>query len=83
MKLRFKHILLLLLLFLIVTVVIDLIRISNYETIPMRPGPDFGNHPNRAYYDLANGQEDIDWKGQEQDLHKFMDYLYTLTEEIS
>ncbi|MDX1285350.1 MAG: hypothetical protein R3182_10065, partial [Draconibacterium sp.] len=59
---RLKHILLLLLLFIAITVVIDFARISKYEIIPMRPTVKIHNQQDQVYYDLVNYPDSaMDW----------------------
>ena len=60
-KFRPKHVFLLLFLFLLVTVVIDFIRISGYEVFPMRPSGKIDLQQDVLYYELINGEEGIDW----------------------
>jgi hypothetical protein len=67
-KFKVRHLFFVLLLFVAVTIVVDRIRISNYEVIPKRPLEKIRTHQNNAYYDLSNGKEDIDWRGFVQDL---------------
>jgi hypothetical protein len=60
-KIRLKHFLLFLLLFIISTVVIDLIRISKYEIIPGRPDENIDLQQDDIYFELSNDTADIDW----------------------
>lgn len=60
-KFRPKHFLLLLFVFVLATVVIDLIRISKYQVIPKRPSERIDSRQNELYYELVNGGVDIDW----------------------
>ena len=61
-KFKPKHFFLLLSFFVLATVVIDLIRISNYQVIPKRPSEGIHSQQNELYYELVNGEEEIDWK---------------------
>jgi len=61
-KFRPRHFFLLLLLFVLATVVIDLIRVFNHQVIPMRPSERIDSQQDRLYYELVNGEADIDWK---------------------
>ena len=61
-KFRIRHIFLLLLLFVLLTTVIDLIRISRYSVIPMRPAERIDLQQDELYYELVNGENDVDWK---------------------
>jgi len=59
---RFIHVVLFLVLFVAVTVVIDLVRISNYEVIPKRPLENIHTQENQVYYDLVNYPDSaMDW----------------------
>jgi hypothetical protein len=71
-KFKLKHLLYILLAFVISTLTIDFIRISNYEVIPMKPidGIEGQNH-DQIQYDLANGTTNIDWSG----LDGTLDYI--------
>ena len=61
-RFRFRHIFILLFLFVIATVAIDLVRISRYQVIPMRPSEGIELQQDEIYYELTNGVNDIDWK---------------------
>jgi len=67
-KFKLKHLLLLLLIFIISTLIIDLIRISRYEIIPSRPEVNLNGQHDQIQYDLANGKEDIEWSGLDETL---------------
>ena len=56
------RIIILLLLFTAITVVIDLMRISKYEIIPMRPSEGIRGEHDQVYYELVNGATEIDWE---------------------
>ncbi|MCG6188608.1 hypothetical protein [Maribellus maritimus] len=60
-KFKIKHIFLLLLLIVSITIVVDLIRISNYELIPMRPAEKIDLQHNEIQYELANCATEINW----------------------
>ena len=51
-----------LILFVLVTVVIDFVRISAYEVIPMRPSERIDLRQDELYFELVNGEENIEWK---------------------
>jgi hypothetical protein len=61
-KLKLKHALFLLLLFVVISVSIDLIRISGYEVIPRRPSESIHLEQDQLYWDLVNGKTDIQWE---------------------
>jgi hypothetical protein len=61
-KFRPKHFFLLLLIFVLATSIIDLVRISGYRVIPMRPSEPIDSRQNELYFDLANGKKDIRWE---------------------
>jgi hypothetical protein len=50
-----------LLLVIVAIIIADIIRISKYETIPGRPSENIDLKLNELQYQLANGEEDIDW----------------------
>jgi len=54
-------VLLLLVVFLAITFLLDYIRISGYETLPVRPEEAIDLRVNELYYQLANGEEAVDW----------------------
>jgi len=60
-KFRPKHVFLLLFLFELVTLVIDFIRISGYPVFPMKPYERIASRQDELYYDLVNGEENIEW----------------------
>ena len=60
-RIRFWHALVLLLGFMLTTVLIDYIRNSKYEPIPMRPDPPIKLEQDQVYYELANDSDSIDW----------------------
>ncbi|MEM9326174.1 MAG: hypothetical protein AAGA85_10980 [Bacteroidota bacterium] len=68
MRFKKRYLLLLLIMALVAVMVTDHLRISNYEVMPMRPTESLGDHRNRAYFELSNGQEEIDWRGFQQEL---------------
>ena len=61
-RFRLKHIFILLFLFVIVTVVIDLVRISKYQVIPKKPSEGIELKQDELYYELTKGAKEIDWK---------------------
>lgn len=62
-KFKIKHFLLFLLVFIITTLIIDFIRISKYEVIPIKPSENLNGQHDQIQYNLANGKEDINWSG--------------------
>jgi hypothetical protein len=60
-KIKIKHFLLLLLISIISTIVIDYARISEYKKIPGRPAKNIDLKLNELQYQLANGEDEIDW----------------------
>lgn len=60
MKLKLRSLLLALSVFLLITIVIDLIRISSYDVKPRRPAKDIRLEQDAVYRDLLAGKE-IDW----------------------
>ncbi len=63
-KFKYKHLLYLILAFVVVTLIVDFIRISNYEIMPKKPLVNIqGQNHDQIQYDLANGKTDIDWSG--------------------
>lgn len=60
-KFKIKYLIYLLILTIVTTVVIDLIRISKYKTIPGRPTENIDLHVDEIQHKLANGETDIDW----------------------
>jgi hypothetical protein len=63
-KVKFKHLIFILLGFVVATIVVDFIRISKYEIIPKRPvkGIERQEH-DKIQYELANGSDSVDWTG--------------------
>ncbi|MEZ5104067.1 MAG: hypothetical protein R2757_06210 [Draconibacterium sp.] len=45
----------------VVTVILDLMRISNYEVLPMKPAEEIDCQQNQIYFELVNDSTDIDW----------------------
>ena len=63
-KIKVKHLLYIILAFVVATLIIDLIRISNYEMMPKKPLERIeGQRHDQIQYDLANGADSIDWSG--------------------
>ena len=52
----------LLLSFIVVTIIVDLIRIDSYKIHPRRPDTQIDLEQNEIYYELARGIQEIDWK---------------------
>ena len=63
LKLKFKwlYLLTLLVFVIIATVVVDVIRISGYETYPLKPDEPMQLQQDQVYYDLVNGIKQIGW----------------------
>ncbi len=63
-KFKIKHLLYILIAFIVSTLIVDFVRISKYEILPKKPieGIDGQNH-DHIQYNLANGKTDIDWSG--------------------
>jgi len=61
-RFRLKHIFILLFLFVIATVVIDLVRVSKYQIIPKKPSEGIELKQDEIYYELTKGADEIDWK---------------------
>lgn len=57
-----KYGLLLLAVFLAITFLLDYLRISRYEILPVRPEKEINLQINELYYQLANGEEAVDWE---------------------
>lgn len=63
-KFKLKYLFYFLFAFVITTVIVDFIRISKYEVIPMKPIEKIeGQNHDQIQYDLANGLTNIDWSG--------------------
>ncbi|RED94635.1 hypothetical protein [Marinoscillum furvescens] len=60
-KLKLKHLLVGLLLLVVATLIVDLVRISGYETIAMNPPKKYSNAQNTIYWELVQGMEVMDW----------------------
>lgn len=60
-KFKIKHILFLLLAGIVITVVVDLVRISKYKIIPMKPATGINCQQDQVYYELVNDSVKIDW----------------------
>jgi hypothetical protein len=60
-KFKWSRLFILLGLVILVTVVIDLIRIFSYKPLPQRPEKNIKKEQNQVYHDLANGVSNIDW----------------------
>jgi hypothetical protein len=58
---KLPHLLVLLLLFIVATLVIDFIRLSSYEIVPMKPIEHIDSQQNQVYYNLVNDTAQIDW----------------------
>ena len=61
-KLRLKHVFLLLFLLAVVTIALDLIRHSGYQVIPMRPAERIHLQQDELYFDLVNGEDEVEWE---------------------
>jgi hypothetical protein len=58
---KLKYLFIAILIIAISTVILDVVRISSYKSIPRKPRSKTQPSHNQIYYDLANGKEDIDW----------------------
>ena len=63
MSSKWKRVVIFMVVLIITTLVMDLIRISKYEVLPMKPKEKLHMEHDQIYYDLVNGAEDIDWSG--------------------
>lgn len=61
LKVGFKYILILILLLIVSSVIIDLVRISKYKTIPIKPELNIACQQDQIYFELVNGASEIDW----------------------
>ena len=63
MEIRFKwrHLLILIGILAVITVLVDLVRISSYKSLPQRPDKKIQTRQDQVYYDLVNGSKEIDW----------------------
>jgi hypothetical protein len=60
-RFKLKYFILALLSALIVITAVDLIRISNYKIIPMRPEISIDLQQDQIYFELVNGASEMDW----------------------
>jgi len=60
-KIKIRHLFYLLLLIIVKTVIVDVIRISNYEIVQRRPTENLDVRVDEIQYKLANGETEIDW----------------------
>jgi hypothetical protein len=63
MKFSIKHLSLLFLSLIIISIIIDLVRISNYRTIPSLPAYEFLPEVSKIYFELVNDTDKINWEG--------------------
>ena len=61
MKFKIRYIFLIFFLFLVVSVIIDFIRISNYPVYPSIPDKRERSELDDVYFKLSNGAKEIDW----------------------
>ncbi|MEI6678138.1 MAG: hypothetical protein WCL21_06000, partial [Mariniphaga sp.] len=60
-KIKWKYLFLLIGIVSLVSVVIDLYRLSTYKALPQRPEKKIQTDQNQVYYDLSNGSSTIEW----------------------
>ena len=60
-KFKLKYFIFLLTAMVISTVLVDLIRISKYEIIPMKPEPGINCQQDQVYFELINDSTKMDW----------------------
>jgi hypothetical protein len=60
-KFKFRYIMYALICLALISIVVDFIRISGYETIPSLPQNEKRAGITLLYYDLVNGKKDINW----------------------
>lgn len=68
MKFKIKYFLYFCLLAIICTIIIDYVRVSNYRIIPSLPSKEKEGKIDEIYYNLVNGEKQIDWKQVDQAL---------------
>lgn len=61
MKSTWKFIVILIGLIVVITISIDLVRITSYEVYPKKPKEDIHLAQNEIYYKLVKGAQDLDW----------------------
>lgn len=61
-RFRLKHFFILLALLVILTIVLDLVRITRYEVIPRRPSENIDLRQDELYWKLVNGNPGIRWE---------------------
>ena len=61
MKLKIKHIILLFVIAIIISVIVDFIRINNYNKYPSLPPEGKPSGINKIYFELVNEHKDINW----------------------
>ena len=61
-RFKFRHVILLLLLFMVASIAFDLIRISRYKVIPKKPSERIHLQQDALYYELANGEDSVEWE---------------------
>jgi hypothetical protein len=71
MKFNLKHILYLLLSLIILSIIIDIVRISTYKTIPTLPASEFEPSISKIYFELVNDTDKINW----EDINGTLEYI--------
>jgi hypothetical protein len=61
MKIKLKHIFYLIGVAIVTSLIVDVIRISSYDTHFMKPKKKMGLEHGEVYYELSNGERNIDW----------------------
>jgi len=74
-RFKLKYFILTLLAAVIIITAVDLIRISNYEIIPMKPKEEINCQQDQVYFELANDSTEIDWNRLDGTL-KFIENEY-------
>ena len=71
---RLRHFFFLLALFVTLTIVLDLIRISRYQVVPRRLSENIDLRQDELYWKLVNGSEEIRW----EDLDGTLEYISSI-----
>ena len=75
MKIRVKYVIQFLLILIISSIIIDIIKITDYKTLPSLPPKDKRQGIYEIYFDLVNKSGNIDWKQLDETL-AYIDYQY-------
>ncbi len=71
MKLKIRHIILLFVIAIVISVIVDFIRINNYNKYPSLPPEGKPSGINQIYFELVNEHKDIDWNN----IDKTLDFI--------